>query len=121
MKKNNVDAILESYNEKSPFGHLQIDNNSLVTKFIEKPLLEKPINIGFYFFNIKALKKIATSNNYELEDKILSIYIKKKNLIAYNHRGFHFTVNSNKDLANIKKIYKKNKNIFNFRIINNLK
>ena len=59
MKKNNVDAILASYNEKSPFGHLQIDNN--------------------------------------------------------------FTVNNNKDLANIKKIYKKNKNIFNFRIINNLK
>ena len=111
FKNKKVDCITVGYNEKSPFGHMTIKNN-LVKKFNEKPKLKDPINIGFYFFKKKVFSNIKNKLNYDLEDNILPNLSKIKKLACYIHKGYHFTVNSQKDLLEAKMMYKKNKNFF---------
>jgi NDP-sugar pyrophosphorylase family protein len=109
LKKNKTDAILAAYSENSPFGHLGIKNN-LVKSFIEKPKMDKPINIGFYFFKKKIFSNIKFDNTKDLESNFLPYLAIKKKLIYHLHKGFHFTVNNQKDLIDIKKKVKKDKN-----------
>jgi len=111
LKNNSLKCILCGYNEYSPFGHLSLKNIKVV-KFLEKPRLEMPINIGFYFFKKKFFNNKKHKNNYDLEFDLLVKLSKEKSLGCYMHKGFHFTVNNQKDLINVKKLYKSDKNLF---------
>ena len=112
LKKHKSDGILAGYKENSPFGHLEI-KNSLVKSFVEKPKMDKPINIGFYFFNKKIFSDIKLKKTDDLESNFLPYLAVKKKLVYYLHKGFHFTVNNQKDLIDIKKKIGKNKNFLN--------
>ncbi len=109
FKKSKAEAILVGYKENSPFGHLDIKNN-LVKNFIEKPKMDKPINIGFYFFKKEIFLNIKSNYSIDLESSFLPQLATRKKIKYYLHDGFHFTVNSQKDLLNIKKNINKNKN-----------
>jgi glucose-1-phosphate cytidylyltransferase len=111
LKNSSLKCILSGYNETSPFGHLSL-KNSKVVKYIEKPKLEDPINIGFYFFKKKFFYKKKYKKNYDLESELLVKLSREKSLGCYMHKGFHFTVNNQKDLIKIKKLYKRDKNLF---------
>jgi len=111
FKKNNIDCIVVGYNERSPFGHITI-KNKLVKKFYEKPNLKDPINIGFYFFKRKIFSNIKINSNNDLESTFLPKQSKMNKLACHIHNGYHFTVNSQKDLIEVKQLYKKNKNFF---------
>ena len=111
FQKKNIEAIAVGYNEHSPFGHVKVKNN-LVTNFYEKPKLSDPINIGFYFFNKKIFLNKYNKPGEDLETSFLPKLSKMKKLGCYIHNGYHFTVNSQKDLIEVKQIYKKNKNFF---------
>tara|TARA_B100000787_G_C16194763_1_gene299946 strand:+ start:553 stop:1335 length:783 start_codon:yes stop_codon:yes gene_type:complete len=111
FKKKNIDCIAVGYNERSPFGHITVKNN-LVKKFHEKPKLKDPINIGFYFFKKNIFSNIKINYNYDLESKLLPKLSKMNKLACHMHFGYHFTVNSQKDLIEVKQLYKKNKNFF---------
>ena len=56
--KNKKQSNSYSLQEKSQYGHLKVNANGRVTKFIEKPPYPYPINIGFYFINKDVFKKI---------------------------------------------------------------
>ena len=109
FKKSKAEAILVGYKENSPFGHLDIKNN-LVKNFIEKPKMEKPINIGFYFFKKEIFLNIKSNYSIDLESSFLPQLATRKKIKYYLHDGFHFTVNSQKDLLDIKKKINTNKN-----------
>jgi len=111
LKNKNISGVLAGYNEHSPYGHLKIKNKKILS-FSEKPLLKDPINIGFYFFKKNILSKIKLKNNKDFETDFLPKLSKKKELACHIHKGYHFTVNTQKDLANVKKIYKNNKDFF---------
>ena len=111
LNKSKADAVLSAYKENSPFGHLDIKNN-FVKKFVEKPKMTKPINIGFYFFKKKVFLNTKSNKFKDLESEFLPYLANKKKLLYHLHNGFHFTVNSQKDLIDIKKKIKKNKIFF---------
>jgi NDP-sugar pyrophosphorylase family protein len=111
LKNSNLKSILSGYKESSPFGHLSLQN-SKVLKFLEKPKLEMPINIGFYFFKGKYFYKKKYKKNYDLETGLLVKLSREKTLGCCMHKGFHFTVNNQKDLITIKTLYKRDKNLF---------
>ena len=111
LEKKNISGVVAGFNEKSPYGHLDIKNN-IVKKFFEKPKLKDPINIGFYFFSKKIFSNLDIKTISDLEADFLPKLCKFNKLACYIHKGFHFTVNSQKDLIQIKKKYKKNKNFF---------
>ena len=74
--------------------------------------MSNPINIGFYFFKRALFSEYSLNNKDDLETDFLPKLSKNLQLAAYMHKKFHFTVNTQKDLFNMKKMYKKNKNFF---------
>ena len=111
LKKNNVTGVAVGFKERSPFGHITIKNN-LIKRFKEKPELNDPINIGFYFFKKKIFSNIKINSNNDLESYFLPKLSKMNKLACHIHKGYHFTVNSQKDLIEVKQLYKKNRNFF---------
>ncbi len=111
LKNIKISGVLAGYQEHSPFGHLKIKNKEILG-FSEKPLLKEPINIGFYFFKKKIFSNIKLKKKEDFETTFLPKLSKKRKLACYMHKGYHFTVNTQKDLANVKNMYKNNKNFF---------
>mgnify|MGYP006109711273 CR=1 FL=1 len=111
FKRQSIEGVAVTYNEYSPFGHVKI-KNKLIKKFYEKPMLPDPINIGFYFFNKKVFSIIKNNQDDDLETHFLPKLSKMNKLGCHIHKGYHFTVNSQKDLIHIKQLYKKNKSFF---------
>ena len=111
FKNKKIYGVLTGYNERSPFGHLST-KNKIVLGFKEKPVLKDPINIGFYFFKKHIFQNIKLKKNADLETDFLPKLSRSKKIALHMHKGYHFTVNTQKDLAEVKKIYKNNKYFF---------
>ena len=106
-KCNINDVIISSYPIEIPFGVMEIDNNYVVTSFLEKPILKSVMNIGYYYFNKKDFSIIDNSNDIiDLINKLINT----KSLKCYKHQGIHITINTLTELElaneNIKKIFK---------------
>ena len=103
LKNKKIYAVLASFQERSPYGHLKIDKKKRIINFIEKPIMNNPINIGFYFFKINLFSKYSFGKNDDLETHLLPKLSRKLKLASYMHNKFHFTVNTQKDLIDIDK------------------
>ena len=90
---------------KSQYGHLILDNSKNLKSFIEKPLMNDPVNIGYYFFNKKSFISNYNSN-FELESKFINKLIRRKQIDSFYHDGYFFNIDKKIDLANLKKNYK---------------
>jgi NDP-sugar pyrophosphorylase family protein len=109
LKNKQNKASLVCYKTRSPYGVIKI-NNRYVKKFIEKPMMKDPVNIGFYFFK-KEIFNNKFNTTKDLETFLLPKLAKNKNLISFLHNKKHYTVNNEKDLIYLKKQVK-NKKIF---------
>ena len=97
-------ATVASYQIQSQFGTLIIDKNGKVSKFLEKPLLDVWINIGFFILNKRLIEK--SSNNFV---EFIENLAKNNELFSYKHKGLHITVNTLTELEQAEK------NIRNFK------
>ena len=75
-------------------------------------MLKDPINIGFYFFKKQIFKNMKFKKYEDLETHFLPKLSRSRKIALHMHKGYHFTVNTQKDLAEVKKIYKNNKYFF---------
>tara|TARA_B110000046_G_scaffold45485_1_gene50583 strand:- start:11945 stop:12640 length:696 start_codon:yes stop_codon:yes gene_type:complete len=95
-KKNKKKITVTAVHPPARFGELEINKN-LVTKFEEKPQLQKGwINGGFFVVEPQFLKFIG-NKNVMLERSPLTKAVKKKNLAAYKHSGFWFCMDTLRD------------------------
>lgn len=85
-KKNGRIATLCSTRPTSRFGVIEINENNIVSKFKEKPVLDSWVNIGFFVFNHEIFH--YTSKNSTLEIDVLDPLAKQNELSAYKHEGF---------------------------------
>jgi len=85
---------------RSQFGIVDVSNDGEVLSFQEKPILDKWINIGYFYFNNSMIEKIKKYNKYEI---LLKNLAKEKYLNAYKHKGIHITVNTIKELEEAEK------------------
>ena len=90
-----ADISITCYPLQSQFGVLEIADLGEVTSFIEKPMLDKWINIGYYYFSHRIISRIKKHSRFL---DFLHEIIKEGNLYGYKHRGIHITVNSVKEL-----------------------
>jgi glucose-1-phosphate cytidylyltransferase len=101
---------LTSYPLLSSFGILDIQKNGKVVSFMEKPVLDKWINIGYFYFSQEC--KCDLKDCISFVDFIQE-RIARDELYSYNHRGIHITVNT------ITELREAEKNIASFnRILN---
>ena len=81
---------------RSPFGVMDVDDQGRVESYVEKPILDKWINIGFFYFSAEL---ITTLERFEKFEAFLEYLISKQELYAYKHTGMHITVNTQKELS----------------------
>jgi len=97
---NNKFSTLTIWPLKTNFGIVEIDNKNHITKFNEKPTLDKYINVGYFILKKEMLKYLYRFESYA---EFLFFCGKKKLLKAYIHDGEHFTVNNIVELKEVEK------------------
>ena len=98
MKDKNK-FIVSSYQLKSSFGILDMNDKNIVTRFREKPKLGMWFNVGYFVFSNKYLKILKKFKKFE---NFLFYLAKKKNMKAFKHTGKHITVNTISELEEAK-------------------
>jgi glucose-1-phosphate cytidylyltransferase len=105
FKDNQQKIYLTSSRKRSQYGHLKINNKNFIKTFNEKPILQDPVNIGYYIFNKLIFNKYYNSK-FELESDFLPKLIKNKILKSYLHNGYFFSIDDKKDVILAKKFFK---------------
>ena len=80
---------------KSSFGVFDLDIQSKVVKYQEKPELDKWINIGYFVLSRSAIENL---NSFLTFEEFLLDLTSRNQLHAFQHRGLHVTVNSRAEL-----------------------
>ena len=98
-------CLAAGYKVSSQYGHYYA--NKKIKRFIEKPLLNNPINIGYFFFKKSIINSFSRSHKKDLENGIIKSLYEKNNLEIFLHKGFWKSVDSYKEYEDLKKIYEK--------------
>jgi len=105
--KNNKIITITAVRPQARFGELQIDK-STVTSFKEKPQTNSSwINGGFFVANRKFLNFISSEKTI-LEKEPLEKVSKKKQLLAFKHKGFWKCMDTLRDKQVLEELHKKN-------------
>ena len=88
-------ATITLYPLKSQFGLATLDGDSNVTRFEEKPTLDRWINIGNFYYANEVLSWMKDFSSYAI---FLEFLGREKKLKGYKHDGVHITVNTFREL-----------------------
>ena len=105
---------LSAVHPPARFGELSI-KKKMVTKFDEKPQLQKGWINGGFFVVQKTFFKYLNHKNVMLEREPIKKIVKKKQLNAYLHKGFWYCMDTLRDKIVLEKIYKSKKVPWQFR------
>ena len=93
--KHNGLATITLWPMRSPFGVMEIGRQGRVESYLEKPILNKWINIGFFYFSSELILKMEGFEKFEV---FIEYLINKHELYAFKHTGKHITVNTQQEL-----------------------
>ena len=104
-KKMGTTATLTGVHPRSRFGLVQRNENGLVEKFVEKPILYDYINGGFYAFKKDIFDHLEEDESCVLETKPFTSLAQKKQLSMYVHDGFWYAMDTYKDYLELNKMW----------------
>jgi len=93
-------ATITLYPLTSQFGLAELDQDGNVTRFQEKPVLDKWINIGNFYYENSALTWMKDFSTYAQFLEFLGTQGKLK---GFKHHGIHITVNTLRELEDAEK------------------
>ena len=85
---------------QSQFGLVDFDKKLRVISFKEKPILDKYMNIGYFYFRRELINKI---NRYKSWEIFLNDLVSERSINAFKHNGIHITVNTIDELKEAEK------------------
>jgi glucose-1-phosphate cytidylyltransferase len=88
-------ATITLYPLRSQFGLVELDRDGYVTRFQEKPILDKWINIGNFYYDPEVLAWMRDFSSYA---EFLEYLGSQHKLKGYKHHGIHITVNTLREL-----------------------
>lgn len=88
-------ATITLYPLKSQFGLASLDGEDNVTRFEEKPVLDRWINIGHFYYTQEALGWMRDFDSYAA---FLEHLGRERRLKGFRHDGVHITVNTLREL-----------------------
>ena len=104
-KKMGKVATLTSVSPVYWFGLVELEDG-IVRKFDEKPDMKDLINGGFMVLNRKIFDYLSEGKNCVLEQEPLRRLAQEGQLVAYQHKGFWKSMDNQKDLDELNRIYK---------------
>jgi glucose-1-phosphate cytidylyltransferase len=93
---SNMLATMTVWPMRSQFGLVNFDESGKVLSFVEKPILDKFMNIGYFYFDKKILEIMQDFDNWEI---FLNYMVEAGILNAFKHQGLHITVNTIEELS----------------------
>ena len=103
--KNQIGTI-STTRPVSRFGLVETDKNDRVTNFIEKPVLDSYINMGYMVFNKNVFNFIDGDEPFEKGPlKRLTV---EKELNAYKHKGFFRPMDTYREYLELNKLWNEN-------------
>ena len=102
-KSKKTIGTLTVTNPVSRFGLVEFDRNNKVIKFIEKPVLNGFINIGFMIFKNNFLDYL--NDNSILESEPLINLSNNSELSAYNHKGYFEPMDTYREYLSMNKLW----------------
>ena len=93
--QENAKATITLYPLRSQYGLVEIDDDSVVIEFKEKPVLDKWINIGSFYFNYEVLGWMSEFTCYA---DFLEFMGSDRKIKGFRHYGTHITVNTIREL-----------------------
>lgn len=104
-KKHGNIGTITGVHPRSKYGLLKIDRESIVQKFVEKPVLTEWTSGGFMVFKREFFSYLRKC---EFEHLALKRLIKKKQLSVYVHNGFWHSMDTYPDVDNLNKLWLEN-------------
>ena len=104
-KKMGKIATLTAINPISQYGVLELNENDEIIGFKEKPKLDHWVNGGYFVFEKSIFEFMK--KGWELEDQVFENLIKKRQLVAFKHKGFWKSMNTIKDVIELNELYRK--------------
>ena len=105
--KNKKIATVTAVHPPARFGELEINNQSEVTDFIEKPQVKAGwINGGFFVLNKEIFQYISNDLTIFEKDPIEKL-VKKKEILAFKHKGFWKCMDTLRDKIFLNKMWKR--------------
>ena len=101
-RKQKTIGTITGIHPRSRFGSIVADENNLIEEFSEKPVTNDWINGGYMVFNRKFFQYLQTG---EMEHPGLIRLVKEKQLSVFKHMGFWFSVDTNKELEELNKMW----------------
>lgn len=106
-KKHGKIATVTCTQLRSNFGIVEIDKNSMITGFNEKPFMNMWINGGFFVFNKKIFSYLGEDS--VLERGPMESLAKDGQLMAYKYSGFWGCMDTYKDTRMLNDMVENNK------------
>jgi NDP-mannose synthase len=97
---------------KIDLGVLELNNDGLVTDYIEKPTLHYQVSMGVYAFRQEVLNFIPEMQYYDFPSLILNLLQNDKRVMSYNFTGHWLDIGRQEDYENAVDLFEKNKNNF---------
>ena len=110
-RKNKSQITLTAVRPTNKYGIIKIDNHRITS--LDESKSKKSniyVNGGYFVISHKSIKLIESNSTF-WENEPLKYAIKKKKVFAYKHTKFWHSVDTLKDLAELRKLYSK-KNIW---------
>ena len=101
-KKKGKVATITGVHPVSRWGLVNIDENNLVTKLDQKPMLYDYVNGGFMVFNKKIFDFLKKGDMIE---NALSRIVLQKELALYKHEGFWYGMDTYRDYLFLNKLW----------------
>jgi glucose-1-phosphate cytidylyltransferase len=105
-KQHKGAATVSTVRPQSRFGELKFDQSGKVTSFLEKPILDNFVNIGFMCFSSRVFDFMNDSNE-PLETGLLARLVDRDELFGYVHNGAWKPIDNPRELAELEDIWSK--------------
>ena len=101
-KKQKTIGTITGVHPHSKYGLVKVDRKNYVRYFQEKPVLTDFVNGGYMVFDKRVFNYLLPG---ETEHPALKRLAKKKELSLFKHDGFWMSVDTNKELEDINKLW----------------
>jgi NDP-sugar pyrophosphorylase family protein len=81
------------------FGVLEVDENKLLSQYIEKPTLNYKVSMGIYVFQGDALKYVPEGQHFDFPDLVQTLLEHGERVAAYPFDGFWLDIGRPDDYA----------------------
>ena len=99
-------ATVTTVQPVSRFGITLLDEHSRVTRFSEKPKVEGGVNAGFFVFDRRIFDYLDGDGSLILEKEPLERLAAEGQLMAYQHDGFFFAVDTYRDYLQVNELWR---------------